>query len=275
MSSADWRARLDLAAVEVLLCDADGNLFPSEEPAFEASAVVTNRFMAAIGSDRRFEPEALRLATTGKNFRTTAVDLAVDAGVRLEAAIAGRHPGAAATGAAERVLTADELEVWVATERREVTAHLRRTLRPDPGVRDPLARLHGRVGLAAVSSSALDRLAGCFEATGLDPLIPAPRRFSAEDSLPVPTSKPDPAVYLLAGEVLGVAGAAGLAVEDSVPGALSAVAAGFPTLGNVQFVPPAERARRTAELLEAGVAGVLESWAELERALEAAPERAR
>ena len=35
-----------LEQVRYLLCDADGNLFPSEEPAFEASAEVTNAFLA-------------------------------------------------------------------------------------------------------------------------------------------------------------------------------------------------------------------------------------
>ena len=45
--------RLDLEAVEVLLCDADGNLFPSEEPAFVASAAVTNRLLAESGIARR------------------------------------------------------------------------------------------------------------------------------------------------------------------------------------------------------------------------------
>ena len=39
-----------------LLCDADGNLFPSEEPAFEASAEVTNAFLASLGIDRRYTP---------------------------------------------------------------------------------------------------------------------------------------------------------------------------------------------------------------------------
>ena len=41
-----------------LLCDADGNLFASEEPAFEASAEVTNRFLAELGDARRFTAEA-------------------------------------------------------------------------------------------------------------------------------------------------------------------------------------------------------------------------
>ena len=56
---------LDLGSNTVLLCDADGNLFPSEEPVFVASAEVTNRFMASLGLSRRFDPEELRLATTG------------------------------------------------------------------------------------------------------------------------------------------------------------------------------------------------------------------
>ena len=37
-----------VARLEVLLCDADGNLFPSEEPAFVASADVTNRLLADL-----------------------------------------------------------------------------------------------------------------------------------------------------------------------------------------------------------------------------------
>jgi beta-phosphoglucomutase-like phosphatase (HAD superfamily) len=248
-----------------LLCDADGNLFPSEAPAFVASAEVTNRFLAALGVDRRFEPEELRLATTGKNFRTTAVDLAVAAGVRLDPAIADRHPQAVTRpGDMERVLAARELERWVEEEKRVVTAYLRDVLRPDPRVLEPLGRLAGRYGLAAVSSSALGRLDGCFAATGLAELFPAECRFSAEDSLPAPASKPDPAVYRRAGEQLGVDGDKAVAIEDSVPGVQSAVAAGFPTLGNLLFVPAAEREERCDQLLAAGAAAVLESWTELE-----------
>jgi hypothetical protein len=60
----------------------------------------------------------------------------------------------------------------------------------------PLTALGREFLLAAVSSSATARLAACFTATGPDPLIPAVLRFSAEDSLPAPTSKPDPAIPL-------------------------------------------------------------------------------
>jgi HAD superfamily hydrolase (TIGR01509 family) len=226
--------------VQVLLCDADGNLFPSEEPAFEASVRVTNAFLAEIGSDLTFTAEGLRLASTGMNFRTTAQRLAADAGV----------PDV-------------DLEPWVAEERRAVSAHLARTLRPHAPTSAALTAFAEHLPLAAVSSSALARLAGCFTATDLDELIPADRRFSAEDSLPAPTSKPDPAVYLHACAELGIDPAAGLAVEDSVPGVQSAVAAGCPTVGNLLFVPEAERAERAAALTAAGALTIVSSWQEL------------
>jgi beta-phosphoglucomutase-like phosphatase (HAD superfamily) len=231
-----------LRDVRALLCDADGNLFPSEEPAFAASVTVTNRYLAAVGVDRSFTAEELRLATTGKNFRTTARDLAVEHGVDVP-----------------------DLEPWIEEEKRAVTEHLRLELRPDDDVLAALRHLEDHLTLAAVSSSALSRLAGCFAATGLDGAIPASRRFSAEDSLPEPTSKPDPAIYLHACTVLGIEPAQGLAVEDSVPGALSAVRAGCPTIGNVRFVPVDERAERAAALRAAGVLTVVSSWTELTR----------
>ncbi|MCW2681789.1 MAG: HAD-superfamily hydrolase, subfamily variant 3 [Frankiales bacterium] len=252
--------------VLALLCDADGNLFPSEEPAFVASADVTNAFLASYGVTRRYTPEELRLGSTGKNFRTTAVDLAVAHGVAVEPSLAGRHPGAVTEG--PTVLTAQALQEWVQEEKAQVTRHLGTVLRPDPSVLEPLTRLSSAHRLAAVSSSALGRLEACFTATGLDGLIPPSERYSAEDSLPVPTSKPDPAVYLYACAQLGLDPAQAVAVEDSVPGAQSAVAAGIPTVGNVQFVPGAEREERVAQLREAGVFAVITTWAELEPLLE-------
>jgi beta-phosphoglucomutase-like phosphatase (HAD superfamily) len=237
------------APVEALLCDADGCLFPSEEPAFDASAEITNRFLAEIGAEARFTAEALRLATTGQNFRTTAKALAAEEG---------------------RAVDAEELERWVEAERRQVTAHLGRVLRPDPRVTRPLERLAANHALAVVSSSAMPRIEACLRATGLDGLFPEASRFSAESSLPVPASKPDPAVYLHALEQLGVPSQRAMAIEDSVPGALAAVDAGCRTVGNVMFVPAGERAERTAALECVGVDEVISSWEELELLLGAA-----
>ena len=254
----------DAEQFTTVLCDADGNLFPSEEPAFEASIEVTNRFLARFGIPTQYTAEELRKRTTGKNFRTTAVDLAVASGVPIEESIAARHRQVLSATrddvAAGRALTAEELEDWVHRERDHVTAHLASTLRPDSRVLEPVKSLYGRFGLAAVSSSARVRLDACFAATGLDPFIPAALRFSAEDSLPVPTSKPDPAVYTLTGEALGIATTQGVAIEDSVPGVLSAVAAGFITIGNLMFVPTAERRSRAIDLERAGAHAVSTSW---------------
>jgi beta-phosphoglucomutase-like phosphatase (HAD superfamily) len=233
-----------------LLCDADGNLFPSEEPAFVASTGVTNRFLAAHGIERRYEPGELRLAAMGKNFRATALELL------------------AAAGATDR-LDAAELDAWVVEERRAVSAHLGAVLTPDASVREPLARMAGRFMLAVVSSSATPRLAACFTATGLDDLFPVERRFSAEDSLPVPTSKPDPAVYRYAVDTLGVEPSRAVAVEDAVPGVRSAVAAGIATIGNVCFVADGERAGRARALREAGAFTVVASWDEVEAVVRA------
>jgi beta-phosphoglucomutase-like phosphatase (HAD superfamily) len=252
------------ADLRVLLCDADGNLFPSEEPAFVASAGVTNRFLAALGVDASYTAEQLLTTTTGRNFRTTAVDLALAHGVPVEPALQpATASGPRVAGAATVPLTRAVLDNWVAEEKSVVSAYLGRVLRPDPAVLGPLRRLARRYRLAAVSSSALSRLDECFTATGLAELLPAECRFSAEDSLPRPTSKPDPAVYLFALRHLGVRPDQALAIEDSVPGAQSAVAAGIPTVGNVMFVRPSERAERRTALTQAGVAAITESWAEL------------
>ncbi|MEE6179876.1 HAD family hydrolase [Mycobacterium sp. 050134] len=254
----------DADPITTLLCDADDNLFASERPAFEASTEVTNRFLARFGVTAPLSSEELRKRAVGKNFRTTALDLAVQCRLPLEPTLARGLPGAAVASTDElasgNALSADELERWVREERERVTAHLAVTLTPDPRVLEPLQALAPRYALAAVSSSATKRLRACFAATGIDALIPEAVTFSAEDSLPVPTSKPDPAVYLHCGQAMGVATEQGLAIEDSVAGVSSAVAAGYATVGNLMFVLPDERGSRRADLIDAGAIAITDSW---------------
>jgi beta-phosphoglucomutase-like phosphatase (HAD superfamily) len=256
---------------KVLLCDADGSLFPSEEPAFDASTVVTNRFMAEYGCAVSFEPEQLRLATTGKNFRSTIVDLALQHGIPIESTLAeslSLPPGAVDAGnTGGRPLTAADLEEWVTEEKRVVSAHLGQVLTPDPEVRQTLEALAERYLLVIVSSSALTRLEACVNATGLASLFPPDLRFSAEDSLPVPASKPDPAVYRHAGEYLGIATHQAIAIEDAVPGVQSARAAGFEAIGNLRFVAEGERSERERLLTEAGATAIARSWPEISQLL--------
>jgi HAD superfamily hydrolase (TIGR01509 family) len=241
-----------LRDVRLLLCDADDCLFATEAAAFVPSTAVTNDLLADLGVARRFAPDELRAAAAGRNFRAMATALAAEHGARLDPA---------------------ELERRVAEERGRVIAHLAEVLAPDPAVLEPLAALAERFALAVVSSSALARLDACFAAAGLAELLPPSVRFSAEDSLAEPRSKPDPAVYRAAGERLGVAGPEALAVEDSLSGVSSAVAAGFPVVGNLMFVPPAERDARAAALRERGAVAIVASWWELAALLGVTPSR--
>jgi len=233
---------VDIGAVEVLLCDADGNLFDSERPAFVASAGVTNELLAELGSHRRYTAAELRRRALGKNFRNTAVELAAEERLALDPPI---------------------LERWVLEERRRVVNHLRATLDRDAVVSDALHSLRRRFRLAVVTSSAMDRLTASLVAAQLDGVFPPSSRFSAENSLPVPTSKPDPAIYVFAGQQLRVTQATALAIEDSVTGVTSAIAAGFPTVGNLHYVSPDDRRKARAELLHAGAAFVVGSWPQL------------
>jgi len=245
----------DLSDVKVLLCDGDGNLYPSEEPAFEAACEVINELMEAVGSDRRFESEELRREATGKNFRSIATDLVADAGCPP--------------------LAAEDLERWVREEVERVTEHLRMWLRPDAAVSGPLRRLAHSYELAVVTSSAAARLDASLDATRMGTLFPAALRFSAEDSLDSPKSKPDPAIYAYALESLGVRPEQTLAIEDSRPGVESATGAGIATVGNVVFVPEDEREARIRELREAGAFYVVESWSEFAEMLERAGRASR
>jgi len=254
-------ADLDLTSVNTLLCDADGTLFASEEPAFDASVTVTNRALESFGTTERFTSRQLRLAANGKSFRASLTDLARTHGVAVHSESFAR-----------------DLDGWVAEENGVVTRHLAEVLRPDPAVGTPLRGLQARFGLAVVTSSALTRIDACLKSTDLADLFPVARRFSAQDSLPTPTSKPDPAVYQLAVRQLGLEPSSALAVEDAVAGAQSAVAAGLYTVGMLCFVPPDERAQRILDLERVGVGALVDSWADLSALLHrsgAAPARRR
>src|SRR5688572_13616910 len=93
-----------------VLLDADGTLFPSEEPAFAASAEVVSSVLASVGLPAAYDGEELRRAATGRNFRGLVPDLLAAEGRRLPD---------------------DELERWVAREAEVVTEHLRTALAPD------------------------------------------------------------------------------------------------------------------------------------------------
>lgn len=234
---------LDPTRITTVLLDADGTLFDSEQTAFTASADVTRELAAEYGLSGDFSPERLRKASTGRNFRSAMGALLDRAGVRYQPA---------------------ELEDWVEREKQVVTGHLAHNLIADADVTRTVRNWAQHYRLAVVSSSALSRLSACIEATGLDPWLPEQLRFSAEDSLTSPISKPDPAIYRHALAVLRCAPEHAVAIEDSTSGSRASLGAGISTLGIVQFAPADERPRLRRDLLELGVAAVADDWTQIE-----------
>src|SRR5207302_1479 len=115
-----------------------------------------------------------------------------------------------------------------------VIAKLKEKLVPCPGVDDVLERLAatGQYKFAVVSSSALRRVQASIDKVGQAKYFGSDV-YSAATSLPTPTSKPDPAIYLHAMEKLGKTAAECVAVEDSKSGTLSGTRAGIKVIGYV------------------------------------------
>jgi len=125
-----------------------------------------------------------------------------------------------------------------------------------------------KYGLAVVSSSAISRVFASIRKVGLDKWFPDEKVFSANDSLPTPTTKPDPAVYLHACKVLGVEPGSCAAIEDSKSGATAAKRAGIPLIG---YIGPYEEEEKPAKRKmleeECGAIYVMDHWSEFPEAL--------
>ena len=104
-----------------------------------------------------------------------------------------------------------------------------------PGTSALIGRLGRRFRLAIASGSFRTEIASILSANDLASLISAV--VGAED---VEHSKPAPDPYATAVGLLGVAPSAAVAIEDSVPGLVSARAAGLRTIGITTSHPAAD-----------------------------------
>lgn len=235
--------------INTILFDCDNTLVLSEELAFEGCAELINEIAAAKGVplEQPFTGESLIVEFVGQNFRGMMTSLQKRYGFDM---------------------TADELEGYVRREEDVVIAKLRAKLVACPGVDAQLERLAatGRYKLAVVSSSALRRVRASIEKVGQARYF-GDDVFSAATSLPTPTSKPDPAIYLHAMEVLGKKPEECVAVEDSKSGTLSGVRAGIKVIGYVGPYKEGEREKMTQVLKDAGAVIVMNDWSEFEECL--------
>lgn len=141
-----------------------------------------------------------------------------------------------------------------------MVAALSREVEAIPGAEAMLRALTAAgVNWRVASNSSHAEMDAKFARTGLDKLV-GDRKHSAEDMMKIGLNgKPDPHLFLAAAEAGGVPPARCLVIEDSVPGAQAAKAAGMSCLG---FSPKAD-----GHELAAQGAGIFRDMAELPRLL--------
>jgi len=200
--------------IKEILFDCDNTLVLSEHLAFEACAELANEILEKQGIADRYTGPQLLKEFVGQNFRGMMVSL---------------------TKKFNFTLTPEEFDIYVDRELGKVVETLEKKAEPCEGVIPVLEKLHkeGKYGLAVVSSSALSRVQASIKKVNIDQYFPSNHVYSAATSLPKPTSKPDPAVYLFACEQIGVKPGECVAVEDSRSGATAAKNAKIPLIGYV------------------------------------------
>jgi len=211
--------------IDLVIFDCDGVLIDSEGVA----SIVLSRELQSLGWD--ISAEDCETEFLGTSLR--------DIIVKTEAAIGRRVPddfGARFSAAMIRALAEDVAAI--------------------PGAAEALERLtEAGMPWRVASNSSHDEMAVKFGRTGMVELV-AGRQHSAEDMMRLGLNgKPDPHLFLAAAEAAGVPPSRCVVIEDSIPGARAARAAGMTCLG---FSP-----RGTGAELAAEGAGVFKDMAEL------------
>lgn len=202
-----------MGKVKYIMLDCDNTLVQSERFAFEACADLTNIVMEKHGLDTRYTADSLLEDFVGHNFRGMLKGLQA------------KH---------NFTMPEDELEDFVQQELGAVTKKLSEKAVECPGVTDQLNKLKEQgYPMSVVSTSAKSRVVASIEKAGIAHFFPNEHVYSAATSMPEPSSKPDPAIYLFAADKLGVKPSEAVTVEDSKSGATAAMRAGIPCIGYV------------------------------------------
>lgn len=238
-----YKLALTSTQITALLFDCDNTLVLSEELAFEACAELINKICAERDLTITFTGETLIQEFVGQNFRGMLNSLQERYNIKI---------------------SPEDLETYVTAEEDAVITKLKAALRPCPGVDDELEKLaaSNKYLLSVVSSSALRRVRASIEKVGQDKYFKGDVVFSAATSLPVPTSKPDPAVYNFAMEKLGKTPQECVAIEDSKSGTLSGTRAGMKVVGYVGPYPDDKKVEMEKVLRDAGAVIIMQDWSE-------------
>jgi len=229
-----------------LLFDCDNTLVLSEELAFEACAALANEILASQNVSDRYTGPGLMVDFVGQNFRGVVHGM---------------------ESKYNFTLSDEQREKYVSMEEDRVIASLEKNAQPCVGANEELDKIFKskKYGMAVVSSSALRRVVASVKKVDQAKYFPDGHIFSAATSLPKPTTKPDPAIYLFACEKIGVKPGECVAVEDSKSGTLSAVRAGIPTIAYTgSYHDPAKAAEVGQMLMDNGAKLIMSHWNEFE-----------
>ena len=224
----------------------------SEQLAFEACTELTNEVLEKHGVEARYTVKQLLEDFVGHNFRGMLVGLQK------------KH---------NFTMAQDELEDFVAREVGAVTLKLSQKATVCEGVPEALEWLKQQgYPMSVVSTSAKPRVVASIKKVGIDHYFPDEHVFSAATSLDPPSSKPDPAIYFHACQVLGVKPEECVTVEDSKSGATAAKRANIPLIGYVgvyQIEEGDEKMEQMAKVLteECGAKVIMRHWNEFQDCL--------
>jgi len=242
-----------MGKISTILFDCDNTLVLSEKLAFEGCSDLINKICASKGKplDPPFTGPSLEHEFVGFNFRGMLMQLRERFGIPVADAELDGPTG------------------YVRQEEDVVIAKLKEKAESCEGADEALERLSQSKAyrFAIVSSSAERRVRASVEKTGQMRYFPQDAIFSAATSLPKPTSKPDPAVYLFALEKLGVSADECVAIEDSRTGTSAGARAGIPVIGYVGPYPKERQAEMVKVLTDAGAKIIMYHWDEIEECL--------
>jgi beta-phosphoglucomutase-like phosphatase (HAD superfamily) len=233
---------------KVVLFDHDGTIVDSEIIALKSAWKLTAEVACEFPGARFYDlPEFIK-NFAGKPYREILAQIYIDS---------------------PSVLTETDIQRLVLEEENRAIDHLSLEAQATAGTSDVLSELtRQEIEFALVSNSSLRRLRACLAAAQLSDYFESKhlieencRIFSANDSLPVRRPKPLPDIYLYAAKCLGADITRCVAVEDSMSGVKSAVAAGIPLIiGYVggTHITEHERSDRASALEAAGVQHVIE-----------------
>ncbi|NJR39704.1 MAG: HAD family phosphatase [Leptolyngbyaceae cyanobacterium CSU_1_4] len=226
---------------KVILFDHDGTIVDSEIVALKSAWLLTTEIAATFPGAPLYDLPKFIQKFAGKPYRDILTQLYADA---------------------PTVLDEPTIATLVAEEENRAIDHLKQEAKPTAGTPEVLSYLWNRgFQFALVSNSSLRRLQACLTASALTAYFPTPQIFSAHDSLPTRRPKPLPDIYLHAAEKLETEVSNCIAVEDSMSGVKSAVAAGISqVVGYVggTHISENERSSRAAALRSMGAHPIIE-----------------